>query len=298
MAGTVIFLAGPALAELVTFNFAGTIFNSGLPVTGSITYDTSLGYIQPPPSGMSVVIGSDTIQSAGNASLQVLNNSYGVDNFNVYFTPISINGVIQPIYSYAMNFSLTDMSQTVFSITALPHSLCVNSFDSLGGAIFAGWGNTVNFSIDTLEGPCEIPVLPVKIDIKPGSCPNPITLRDTGVMPVAIMGTADPDFDVSQIDPASIRLSREGVDAEVAPLRWSYYDAGIPFEGELCACVGARRDRITDLALKFSVPAIIDALQLAEVVDMTIPLTITGNLKTEFGGTPITGRDCLLILKK
>lgn len=48
-----------------------------------------------------------------------------------------------------------------------------------------------------------IVVCPVPIDIKPQSCPNPINVKSRGVLPVAILGTAE--FDVTTIDPASIR---------------------------------------------------------------------------------------------
>ncbi|MHC4725285.1 MAG: hypothetical protein ACYS9V_13755 [Planctomycetota bacterium] len=53
-------------------------------------------------------------------------------------------------------------------------------------------------------------LIPVSIDIKPGSCPNPLNINSKGVLPVAILGTGD--FDVQEIDPASIRL------ADVVPL--------------------------------------------------------------------------------
>jgi len=142
-------------------------------------------------------------------------------------------------------------------------------------------------------------LIEVAVDIKPGSCPNPIKLKQLGVMPFAIMGTVE--FDVTQIDPASIRLSREGDPGEVAPLRWSYYDAGIPneeFDPTLCNCVGYGYDGIIDLALKFNVQSVIKTLKLAEVVGQTIPLTMTGKLKEEFGGTPIRGEDCVWVLKR
>jgi hypothetical protein len=47
----------------------------------------------------------------------------------------------------------------------------------------------------------------VPINIKPGSCPNPLNVKNKGVLPVAILGMEE--FDVPMIDVASIRL--EGV---------------------------------------------------------------------------------------
>ena len=134
----------------------------------------------------------------------------------------------------------------------------------------------------------------VSVDIKPGSCPNPINVYAIGVMPIAILGTEE--FDASMIDPDSIRLSREGVDGEVAPLRWSGADVATPFEGELCECHEITGDGIMDLALKFGNQEVFNVLKLDELFGNTIPLTITGNLKEEFGGTPIRGEDCVKVL--
>jgi hypothetical protein len=62
--------------------------------------------------------------------------------------------------------------------------------------------------------------IPVDIDIKPGSCPNPLNLKSKGVLPVAILGSED--LDVSTIDVDTIRL--EGV----APLRSRLEDVATP----------------------------------------------------------------------
>ena len=144
---------------------------------------------------------------------------------------------------------------------------------------------------DGIGNVCDEIVVPV--DIKPASCPNPIRLREIGIVPVAIMGTVD--FDVKQIDPATIRLYREGTPGEVAPLRWSYYDTGGPFAGELCDCQGLILDGIKDLALKFDSNAVVKNLRISEVLGQTIPLTITGKLKDS---TPIEGKDCVRVLKR
>jgi hypothetical protein len=144
---------------------------------------------------------------------------------------------------------------------------------------------------DGIGNVCDEIVVPV--DIKPASCPNPIRLKEIGIVPVAIMGTVD--FDVKQIDPATIRLYREGTPGEVAPLRWSYYDTGGPFVGELCDCQGLILDGIKDLALKFDSNAFVKNLRLSEVLGQTIPLTITGKLKDS---TPIEGKDCVRVLKR
>jgi len=127
------------------------------------------------------------------------------------------------------------------------------------------------------------PVIEVPVDIKPRSWPNPFNVNKKGVLPVAILGTAD--FDVSQVDPATILL--EGV----APLRWALDDvgtAGDPLAGP---------DGFTDLTLKFDAQAIVAVLGPVNDGDVVV-LHLTGNLKAEFGGTPISGQDVVRIIKK
>ena len=127
------------------------------------------------------------------------------------------------------------------------------------------------------------PVIEVSVDIKPMSWPNPLNVNSKGVLPVAILGTED--FDVTQIDPATILL--EGV----APLRWALEDVGAaddPLAGP---------DGFTDLSLKFAAQEIVAALGDVNDGDVVV-LHLTGNLKEEFGGTPIEGEDVVRIIKK
>ena len=53
------------------------------------------------------------------------------------------------------------------------------------------------------------PVLPVDIDIKPGSDPNSINLDSAGVIPVAILGSDT--FDASTVDPSTVCLAGASV---------------------------------------------------------------------------------------
>ena len=51
-------------------------------------------------------------------------------------------------------------------------------------------------------------VVPVDIDIRPGSFPNSVNPRSTGVISVAVLGT--PDFDATTIDPISVAFGPTG----------------------------------------------------------------------------------------
>ena len=144
----------------------------------------------------------------------------------------------------------------------------------------------------------------VSLDIKPGSCPNPLNIRSRGVLPVAILGTEE--LDVTTIDPSTILLTREGVEGmvPVAPVRYGYEDVGTPSEGEPCDCDYSEGDEpngddlngdgITDLTLKFRVPELVDGLALTDIASReTIPLTIMGETED---GTPLMGDDCVKII--
>ncbi|MBW2194601.1 MAG: hypothetical protein JRF37_03245, partial [Deltaproteobacteria bacterium] len=145
----------------------------------------------------------------------------------------------------------------------------------------------------TVIEPCSEPG--VYVDIKPGSCPNPINVKSKGVLPVGIIGTED--LDVTQVDPATVKL--EGV----APLRWALGDVGTPFEPYVgkqdCFedCNEEYGDGIQDLLLNFDRQEVVAAL--GDVYDGDcLVLELTGNLKEEFGGNRIVGEDVVIILKK
>jgi hypothetical protein len=157
------------------------------------------------------------------------------------------------------------------------------------------WGDPLlctAWALLTLQKVAPPPAVP--FDIRPQSCPNPIYTDIKGVLPVAILGTDD--LDVTQIDPATVRLS------DVAPLRWSLRDKStpfVPFVGkENCEdCNKLGPDGYLDLTLKFNSLEVVAALGDVNDGDCIV-LTLTGSLKEEFGGTPIFGEDVVVILKK
>jgi streptogramin lyase len=135
----------------------------------------------------------------------------------------------------------------------------------------------------------ETAKIPVYVDIKPGSWPNPINIGSKGVFAVAICGTKD--FNVTTIDPATVKIYIEGVEDGVVPLRWSYEDVATPWTGEAGGGHALGGDGYLDLVFHFDTQAVVTGLGLDEHVGETIPLIIMGNLYEEFGGTPIIGQD-------
>ncbi|MEA3336984.1 MAG: vWA domain-containing protein [Chloroflexota bacterium] len=140
----------------------------------------------------------------------------------------------------------------------------------------------------------------VPLDIHPTSCPNPINTKSGGLTSAALLGTAD--FDVTQIDPATIVLFNAGLQdpIEVSPLRWAFEDVATPFEPylnkplDIYACTEQGPDGYLDITLKFRTGELVTAMGEVNDGDALI-LTLTGNL---LDGTPFVGEDVVKIVKK
>jgi hypothetical protein len=142
----------------------------------------------------------------------------------------------------------------------------------------------------------EDPSIELFVDIKPGSCVNPLNPKSQGVLPVAILGTEA--LDVMAIDPSTIRLTREGVDGEVTPIRGHYADVATPLQCELPACGESLGDGYTDLMLKFRTQEIVKALNLWDAAGERVTLTLSASLKEELGGTDLSAQDDIKVLGK
>jgi hypothetical protein len=153
--------------------------------------------------------------------------------------------------------------------------------------------------VDYLEVTIFRQTITVPLDIKPGSCPNPINRTSRGKLPVALLGTMD--FDVSMVDLGTVALSRaDGIGGSVMPLDGPpgpssmIEDVGTPFEGEWCECAELEGDGIDDLSLKFSTPAVVEELELRDLaIGDLVELVVTGYL---MDGTPFTSSDCVMLV--
>lgn len=189
--------------------------------------------------------------------------------------------------SVAVNFEVeaTDDCPGTVTVECIPPS----------GSLFPCGATTVACrAIDASqnESVCVFTVnvgIPVSLDVKPGACPNPFRVSELGAVPVAIHGSRD--FDVSQLDPASLRL--EGV----APMRWALEDVGAPYlpyvgKDDCQDCAAPRKDRIRDLLLKFDAAKLREAL--GEVTNGECRVVhVAGTMKN---GCPIVGEDVLVLL--
>ena len=124
---------------------------------------------------------------------------WDLDDNNSFETDAGSNAVFDVNYAYLQSLGL---------LVGNTYKIHLKVTD--GG----GLSNVANTTLTIIP----TPALQVIVDIKPGSCPNPLNVKSSGVLPVAILGTAD--FDVTTIDATSIRL------AGVSPLRSSIEDVG------------------------------------------------------------------------
>jgi hypothetical protein len=115
-------------------------------------------------------------------------------------------------------------------------------------------------------GGVALVVVPVTIDIKPGTFPNSINPKEKGVVPVAILTTGA--FNAATVDPATVRFGVTGTEA--APVHFAFQD--VNGDGSL------------DMLLQFNVQD--TAIQCG----MT-SATLTGKTKI---GRPIKGSDSLV----
>jgi plastocyanin len=144
----------------------------------------------------------------------------------------------------------------------------------------------------TIEAPPP-PPLPVLVDVKPGSCVNPVNTRAQGVLPVAILG--GDDLDVATITVETLRL------AGIPPLRSALEDVGGPAAADAAsgpcgtACPTGEPDGHLDLTLKFDQQQVLAALgPLADGQCVLLPLT--GRLLHPAGERDLVGQDPVLIL--
>lgn len=138
----------------------------------------------------------------------------------------------------------------------------------------------------------------VIIDIKPGSCANPLNVKSRGKLTVAILGSED--FDVYRVDPESVLLAGEAI-----PLHWSIEDevspSVYPDENDPLSC-GEGPDGFPDLILHFDTPAVVQAMATSNSSSFTDGeeqrLLITGNLLDEFDDELFAGEDVVTIMNR
>lgn len=128
-------------------------------------------------------------------------------------------------------------------------------------------------------------ISPMAFDVKPGSCPNPVNIKEKGVFPAAILGSSV--LDVNDIDPTSLQLN--GASAKAYQIE----DVAGPYTGdEACGCTTDGPDGYLDMTLKFKAEVVTATLMPASFKEQKT-LTLTGNM---LDGRPFTASDCVVIV--
>ena len=286
------------LTPPLTYGVANNGFPNGLSAPDlSITSGFGMLFALRPssywPNIVSTVVGTNSepdhtiLQFGGPGALAVGFEIWGIESFttgypdDIDYTIFDTEGGVITSGNFATPTSDIGAFFGVISNTA------VGSIDFNG--IRFGVLDTQEY-VDNIQAwnPADIEVLP--LDIKPGSCPNPLNRGSRGLTPMAVLGTMD--YDVSMIDESSIRLARvDGVGGEVEPHSAVYEDVATPFDGEACDCHEMGGDGIMDLLLKFKTPDVVNMLELdgmshGDVVE----LVVTGTL---LDGTEFAAYDCI-----
>jgi hypothetical protein len=169
----------------------------------------------------------------------------------------------------------------------------VQSQQEDGSWPFDYWGDSMlatMWALLTLEKEMAVPIaIPIKVDIKPGSWPNPINPKSEGLFSLAICGTAD--FDVGTINPEEVLLGVPGSKIGAAPVRWSYEDVATPWLGEEGGGHELESDGYLDIVFHFDTQDLSFATYLGVYGGETIRLQIQGRLYDWAGGNLIRGHD-------
>ena len=110
---------------------------------------------------------------------------------------------------FAVNDSPCGPSATLFNLEAGVYKVLTGAYANWDPINLRFYGNVPVYLVNTLDPE-------VVIDIKPGGNPNSINLKSQGVVPVAVLTTAD--FDAATVDPATVEF------AGAAPVRWVLED--------------------------------------------------------------------------
>lgn len=168
-------------------------------------------------------------------------------------------------------------------VISLPPGIGSLAFTPLAD-LDVGLSSDPSFFLASIE--VERAAIEATVDVRPGSCTNPLNTRSKGVLPAAILGSME--LDVAEIDPASVRL------AGVTPRRTSLADVAAPFEGNPNDCTPTGPDGWLDLVFQVESPALLAAIEAAmgPLSDgQVVLLPLEASL---FDGTPVVGEGAIV----
>lgn len=221
----------------------------------------------------------DVSVATGNNSLNIVSVMPFEDK--LWMADFNSNDLFELAKDGSFTGRVIDLSQTTTLGGDILNNILYTSFPNFQGEPLI---RIKTYDITNITTVTPVNLIQLSLDIKPQSCPNPLNVKSKGVLPVAILGSND--LDVTKVNQSTIIL--EGI----TPLRSSFEDVATP-RGDL-ACTEEGPDGFVDLALKFDIQEIVQAL--GTVTDeLELQLNLTGSL---FNGTLIKGEDIVIIKNK
>ncbi len=291
--------ATPALADITTLNFVAAatgedtgpqdgVFDQFVPFNlGSVnnngwtSFRTAFEFdLSGIPAGATIVSAQlimDLSNFDGTRTIEL--HGYAGDG-TVQLADLARNGSLAKV-----NVDASGTQRFTLDVTSFVGGLAASSQKFAGFNVREEPANDVNYGVMNLEGVAQgyfprlsvefSPEQRVDIDIKPGSDPNSVNLCSKGVLPVAILGSAD--FDATRVDPETVRLA----------------DAAVKMVGKsgkhLCHVEDVNGDGLPDLTCQ------------VVVSDMAVDLGITDTqvkLRAQTtDGTLIWGTDSINVVK-
>jgi hypothetical protein len=256
----------------------GVIVDPGGP--GSPYHDIAVTDVKASPTG--VIVGNSV-----SIDVDVLNEGTVQDTFDVYtYYDSTLIGT--------KSLTLSSGASTTLTFTWDTANVSPGTY-TIMAEVPQITGETDTADNEFTNGKVTITPVPVYVDIKPGSWPNPIKVDSKGVFAVAICGTKD--FDPKTLDATTMKLCIVGIAEGVSPVRWSYQDVATPYTGPPGGGQALGGDGYLDLVFFFDTKTAVVKLGLAGHGRETIPLIIKGNFYPAAGGLPIQGQDYVRISK-
>ena len=259
------------------------------------------GYVN--GGGRILALGEFSGFAAGNAAMNGLATALGAD-LSIVSAPIDLefsttnNIDPSPFTAGVSSIRYAATSEVAVAVGPNAHSLVRSQggttfigVDKIGSGVFVLSGDSNVFSDKSGGGYvnqdngvlvaniCDqasfvIQLLGIDIDIKPGSDPNCFNNDGNGVIPIAILGTAE--FDVTQIDDPTVTLQGMAIKAVGKKGRLLSHKEDINGDG------------FDDLVVQID-----DTVGIFSPADTAS--TLSGSLKPEFGGIPFEGTDSICI---
>jgi len=202
---------------------------------------------------------------------------------------IYVNGISIP---FTTTSNLLDSNEVSFHYNLTLSLAQENTIEIIAlNAGESGESGETSITLKVTQENCTPDEETVLIDIKPGSCKNPVNSKSRGVIPLTIFGSES--FDVSTVNIDSVRLHG------VSPVKSAIEDSGQLLSESDCEKVVL--DGFDDMTLKFRTQDVINALTSSEVAvtrDAVILLTLEGNRAVLTESIDFTGQDSIYIVNK